>query len=256
VRRAARTAGVGVVIALAAAALGITGLTAVHALRTTPLLAIREVEVRGTRHVAETAVRAAAAIEPGTNLLALDVEGLVRRVRAIPGIRRATVIRELPDRVTLVVEEREPYALVNMPGADGGLAWIDADGYLVTRERHPAVPALPILTGVEPPTGATDQPVSDRLYEGLALLRALQRVGGRAERRLSEIDLDHPGGPVLFTTDGIQVWIGEHAWDERLARLDSVLGEIDEQGQAVESVDLRFRDLVVWRPRTATQKER
>src|SRR5919198_3579951 len=79
-RRAARTAGLGVVTLLALAALGITGLAAVHALRTTPLLAIGRVEVRGTRHVPETAVRAAAAIAPDTNLLALDLEGIVRRV--------------------------------------------------------------------------------------------------------------------------------------------------------------------------------
>jgi cell division septal protein FtsQ len=108
------------------------------------------------------------------------------------------------------------------------------------------------VSGVELPSDAADHPVGDRLHAGLTLLRAVQRAGGRVVRRISEIDLDGPGGPVLYTVDGIHVWVGTEAWDERLARLDGVLGEIEEQGEAVESVDLRFRDLVVWRPRGAS----
>jgi cell division septal protein FtsQ len=51
--------------------------------------------------------------------------------------------------------------------------------------------------------------------------------------------------------DGTAVWLGREGWDERLARLDAVLGRLAEQEGPVESVDLRFRDLVVLRPRSA-----
>jgi hypothetical protein len=91
--------------------------------------------------------------------------------------------------------------------------------------------------------------VGDRLHTGLALLRALERTGGRLVERVSEIDLTPAGGPVLYTTDGITVWVGGTGWDERLGRLDGLLGELDARREPLESVDLRFRDLVVWRPR-------
>jgi len=52
--------------------------------------------------------------------------------------------------------------------------------------------------------------------------------------------------------DGMAVWLGPDGWDERLARLDAVLGGLVEQQAPVETVDLRFRDLVVLRPRPAT----
>src|SRR5262249_13094070 len=182
-----------------------TGVAVAHAVRTTPLLAVRQVDVQGARRVPEGALRSAAGIEPGTNLLALEVGQVVERLEGVPGVRRARVVRELPDRVTLVIEEREPYALVNVAGVAGGLFWIDADGYLVGRERHAAAPALPILSGVELPADGADHPVGDRLYAGLALLRAVQRAGGRVVRRLSEIDVDHAAGPVLYTVDGIHV---------------------------------------------------
>jgi cell division protein FtsQ len=251
-RRTLRVAGLALTTVLAVAALGVTAVAAAHAVRSTPLLGIRRVEVLGGRRVSEPAVLAAARIEPGLNLLALDVDGVVDRVEALPGVRRARVLRHLPDRVVVAIEEREPFALVNVGGPRSGLYWVDADGYLVGPERRPGAPSSPVVSGVELPSEAADHPVGDRLHTGLALLRAVQRAGGRVVRRISEIDVGGAGGPALYTVNGIHVAIGAEAWDERLARLDGVLGEIEEQGEAVESVDLRFRDLVVWRPRGVT----
>jgi cell division protein FtsQ len=250
-RRIFRVLGALAVSSLAVAALGVTGVAAAHVLQTTSLLTIRRIEVTGAARVPEAAVLAAARIEPGTNLLALDVEAVVDRVESVPGVRRVRVVRHLPDRVALVVEEREPFALVLVGGAAGGLFSVDADGYLVGRERRPTAPALPILSGVELPSASGEHPVGDRLHAGLALLRAIQHAGGQVVRRVSEVSMERAGSPLLYTNEGIQVWIGDEAWDERLARLDGVFGEIEERGQPVESVDLRFRDLVVWRPRAS-----
>ena len=242
------------------------GAAAAHALQHSRFLAVSDVTVVGARRLSEAAVRAAAGIGPETSLLALDAAAVARRLEALPGVRRARVVRHLPGRVTLLIEEREPYALVNLGAAGGadasGLVWIDADGYLVGLERHGATPSLPVLSGVEPPARGDRQPIGDRLHAGLALLRAAQRAGGRLAARISEIDLERPGGPVLYTVDGTAVWLGSEGWEERLARLDVVLGELEDHGERVESVDLRFRDLVVLRPRTsptttaATTKER
>jgi cell division septal protein FtsQ len=181
-------------------------------------------------------------------------------LEALPGVRRARVVRHLPNRVALWIEEREPYTLVNLDSAGrSGLVWIDADGYLIGPERRGATPSLPILSGVEAPA-TPGEPLGDRLQAGLTLLRAIQRSGGRIVARISEIDLGPAGGPVLYTVDGAAVWLGAEGWDERLARLDGVLGELDDHGERVDSLDLRFRDLVVLKPRpsptTAMPKER
>lgn len=265
VRRSLRVLGSVVAAGLVLAAIAIAGAAAAHALLRSRLLAVSDVTVVGARRLSEAAVRAAAGIEPETSLLALDPAAVARRLEALPGVRRARVVRHLPGRVTLVIEEREPYALVNLGtgGEDAsGLVWIDADGYVVGPERHGTTPALPVLSGVEPPARGDRQPTGDRLHAGLALLRAVQRAGGRVAARISEIDLERPGGPVLYTLDGTSVWLGSEGWAERLSRLDGVLGELEGHGERVESVDLRFRDLVVLRPRpsptttTATTKER
>ncbi len=234
-----------------ALALGVTltglGVAAVvawdWALRT-PLLATRTIEVTGARRLDEAAVLAAAGNEPGTNLLALDILATEARVSALPGVRRAHVVRHLPDRVAVLVEEREPHALVNA----GGLHWVDAEGYLVATDARPGSTGLPILSGVGAPVTGAGAP-SESLRAGLALLHVLERTSGRLAARVSEVDLSRPHGPVLYLVDGIEVRLGSDAWADRLARLDGVLGELDARGERVVSIDLRFRDQVVLTPR-------
>jgi cell division septal protein FtsQ len=231
------------VLGLTLTGLGVAGYVALDWVRRTPLLATRAVEIAGARRLDEATVRAAAAIEPGTNLFAVDVAATEARVAGLPGVRRAHVVRHLPGRVTVLLEEREPYALVNARG----LHWVDAEGYLVTTDARPGATGLPILTGIGTPVSGTTTP-SEGLRAGLVLLHVLQRTSGRLAARVSEVDLARAHGPVLYLVDGIEVRLGTDAWSDRLARLDGVLGELDARGERVASIDLRFRDQVVLTP--------
>ena len=232
------------VLGLTLMGLGVAAFVAWDWVRRTPLLATRLVEITGARRLDEATVRAAAAIEPGTNLFAVDVAAAEARVAGLAGVRRAHIVRHLPGRVTVLLEEREPYALVNA----GGLHWVDAEGYLVATDARPGATGLPILTGIGAPAPGTTAP-SEGLRAGLALLHVLERTSGRLAARVSELDLSHPHGPVLYLVDGIEVRLGSDAWSDRLARLDGVLGELDARGERVASIDLRFRDQVVLTPR-------
>jgi len=126
-RRSVRTVARVLMCALTLAVILVVTLVAAHWLRTAPLLAVATAEIVGTRRLEEEAVRAAAGVEPGANIFGLNPEAIEDRVEGLPGVRTARVMRHLPNRVTVMVEEREPYALINPTGADR-LFWIDADG--------------------------------------------------------------------------------------------------------------------------------
>ena len=234
--------------------IGIVGSVARDWIRHTPLLAVTAVEIEGRHRLSEDLVLAAAGIPPGVNILTFDAAAAASRVEMLPGVRRARVVRHLPHRLVVLVEEREPFALVNVASGPGprslrgeGLVWVDAEGYVIGREPRPGAPTLPILSGVTR-VGMEEGP-SPRLRAGLALIRAVQRTGGRVAGRISEVDLASADGPVLYLTDAALVRLGDEAWGERLARLDGVLADLDGHGEQVLSVDLRFRDLVVLKPR-------
>jgi len=209
---------------------------------TSPRFAVAGVEVRGASRVPVSRILAAAAIPPGANLWTLDGGAVAARVSALPEIRRADVARELPNRVTIVVEERRPFTLVHA----GRLHWMDEDGRVLGEERRAVVPGAPVISGLTEEELASMRTTPDpKARAAVALIRALLRSGSALAAEISEIDMSRPEGPVLYTVDGVEVRLGADDWDERLARLEGVLAQVATQD--VSGVDLRFKDQVVLR---------
>jgi cell division protein FtsQ len=218
-------------------ALGAVG----HWLLTTHRFAVARVEVRGVSRVSPEQILAVAAIPRGTNIFRLDTTVVTGRVESLPEVRRADVVRELPDRVVISVEERRPFTLVH----GGRLHWMDEEGRLLGTPPAAVASPMPVISGL-----TADELASMRTAPGpkaraaVAVIRALLRSGNGLTAEISEIDMSRREGPVLYTVDGVEVRLGSEDWEERLARLEGVLGQVATQD--VRTVDLRFRDQVVF----------
>jgi cell division protein FtsQ len=227
----------GLVLAVATAAAVVM---AGHWALTTPRFAVMAVEVRGASRVPPQRILEISGIVRGTNLWRIDPDRVRARLESLPEIRRADVVRELPNRVSILVEERRPFTLVHA----ARLHWVDEDGRLLGEERHAVATEVPVIRGL-----SEDELVTMRTTPGpraraaIALIRALLRTGSALAAEISEIDMSRPEGPVLYTIDGVEVRLGSEEWEERLARLEGVLAQVATQD--VHGVDLRFRDQVV-----------
>lgn len=228
------------VAALAALAL-VLGTLGAHWLLTTPRLAVARVDVRGVSRLPAEQVLAAAAIAPGTSILRLDTQAVAGRVAALPEVRRADVVRELPDRVVISVEERRPFTLVH----GGRLHWLDEEGRLLGLAPNGVTPEVPIVSGLtETELASLRGAPAPKAQAAIALIKSLLRSGSGLTAEISEIDMSRTDGPILYTVDGVEVRLGTEDWEERLARLEGVLAQAVTQD--VRTVDLRFRDQVVF----------
>jgi cell division protein FtsQ len=227
----------GLALAVATAA---TVVMAGHWALTTPRFAVMAVEVRGASRVPPERILETSGIVRGTNLWRIDPDRVRARLESMPEIRRADVVRELPNRVSILVEERRPFTLVHA----ARLHWVDEDGRLLGEQHHAVATEVPVIRGL-----SEDELVTMRTTPGpraraaIALIRALLRTGSALAAEISEIDMSRPEGPVLYTIDGVEVRLGSEEWEERLARLEGVLAQVTTQD--VHGVDLRFRDQVV-----------
>lgn len=74
--------------------------------------AVREVQVQGTRRLDPEQVRVWLGMVEGSSIWAASPRALEERLERQPAIARASVRRILPDRLQVVVREREPRALL------------------------------------------------------------------------------------------------------------------------------------------------
>jgi cell division protein FtsQ len=115
----------------------------------TPMLGVREIDVRGVKELTVDQVRAAAAVKPGSPIVRIDVHGIADRVRGLPRVESVEVGRALPGTVKLTIVERTPVAFVKAPD---GTHLVDgsAKDYAVLPQPPAGLPELLLPLGAEP----------------------------------------------------------------------------------------------------------
>ncbi|WP_367136715.1 cell division protein FtsQ/DivIB [Saccharothrix sp. HUAS TT1] len=171
----------------------------------TPVLGVREVDVRGTAELTADEVRQAAAVESGTPLVQLDVDAVAGRVRELPRVAGVTVERVVPGTVRLTVDEREPVGVV--VAADGAHL-VDATG-------------KDYATVVQPPDGLPElKAAQDAVAAAVAVLTRIPE-GLRAE--VLSVAADSPSDVRLALSGGREVRWGSSDDSPRKAAVLDVL---------------------------------
>ena len=229
---------------LVAALLALGVVIGVRWLLVSPRFALAAVDVRGAHRVSVDRIVEAADLPAGISVFGVDPRAVAARVEALPEVRRAEVVRELPNRLTIVVEERRPFTLLH----SGRLHWVDEDARAMGEERQAVAASVPLITGLsEDDVTAMRTAPGPKAQTAIAIIQTLLRRGSTLTDEIAEIDVRRPDGPVLHTMDGIEVRLGNEDWGDRLARLEGVLAQVARDEARVSLVDLRFRDQVVLR---------
>lgn len=243
-----------------------------------PYFAIREVVISGTERLDEARVRSWLGMVEGKSIWQATPKDLEEVLRQRAVVADAHVRRRLPDRIEIVVEERQAGAIVRDAR---GFFLADDEGVLF--EEAPlsevAGTVLPIVTvarsvsrtapevsvvGEGRGPGATDDTLGDarvlpprQLAEAISLATRLE--GGDGGVEVSEVTIrpDRSGesAPDLYahSIDGqLSVRLGWGGWDAKLGSLSRVVAHARRDGRAGEdglsgTVDVRDPEAVVAR---------
>ncbi len=192
---------------------------------TTPRFGAKDIEVQGAQRTPRDAVLVAGSIAEGRNVLSLDLRKVERGIETLPWVSRARVSRRLPGTVRVEIEEREAAAVVSA----GGLYLCASDGTLFKRLGEQDPTDLPVLTGIPRELFATDPDLArEHIRDALALLSDLSgsSLGGRL--RVDEVHHE-PTGDLSMTIAGrgTYVWLGRGPYRAKMARLSSILAELE-----------------------------
>ena len=196
--------------------------------------AVDSVDVTGARGEVAESIAAATGIYRGQSIFDVDPETVRLRVESLPLVRTATVARLWPNRIAVVVETRDVYALWQV---NGTLNVIDHEGVVIAPADPDERPDLPLVVA----TGANDQVVE--IVETLSLHPIIRdRVVGaiRVGERRWNLRLD----------TGADVKLPARDMRAAVALLASLQADRGLLGLNAVSFDLRGDGNLIVRPRT------
>lgn len=190
---------------------------------------VRAVDVIGGRDISAAEIAAAIGAEPGRGLLSIDPHEARAAIEAMSRVESASVVRLWPDRISVVITERAPYALWQSGGVHHV---IDRNGVVLTGETASEHADLPRVVGEGANLHAAEIiTLLSRQPELSRLVTHAVRVG---ERRWN-LRL-HSGSDILLPETNIASALALiaalHA-DQRLLELDAQAFDLRGDGELV-----------------------
>jgi cell division septal protein FtsQ len=215
-----------------------------------PRFQVHHVHIQGTRLLDKAEVEAAIDVK-GASIFAVRTDELAQSLEQhFTGLARVSASCQLPNQVTIAIREEQAVLAWE---SGGQIWWIDADGKVLGKAR---------ATGPSP--GSHDPQTADLLVvrdvAGIApqpqglLVEVPWRLALELRQALPAItrfDYTREAGLILYVTDGLwPVYLGhDGVAAAKVAILESLVTRLDQEGLAVEHIDLRDEKAPTVKPR-------
>ena len=204
----------------------------------------KNIEIDGNSHLTRAQMLSVFGEDVDHNIFRVPMEQRRAQLEAMPWIEHATVMRLLPNRIRVHVEERVPVAFARQGGSIG---LVDANGVLLdVPPDAPGSYSFPVVAGIR----ATDSAASraDRMKLYAAFLRDMDSDGKGSSSQFSEIDLSDPEDVKVLVPDGnseVLVHFGTENFLARYRKYQDHIVEWRTQYPRLSSVDMRYERQVV-----------
>src|SRR5579864_4868243 len=203
------------------------------------------IEVTGMQNVTKAQIMEVMGADIGRNIFFIPLAQQKAQLEQIPWVETASVMRFVPNRITVEIHERTPIAFARVGPR---IFLIDAGGTLMELpQKHKY--SFPVILGMNPGEPLSTRAPRMRAYN--ELVQELDSGGAHYSQDLSEVDLsdlenlkvrvNDPAGDVL-------VELGSSDFLKRYKTYVSHVQEWRQQFQKLESVNLRYDNQVIVNP--------
>ena len=204
---------------------------------------VKEIIVQGNCRSSRQEVVKALGLAPRQLIFTFNLKEVQNRVSALPFVRETRIHRRWPDRLEILVKERQPKALFYLDE----LYLVDQEGRLIAPAPKNEMLDFPLISGASMAQWQNQPEVWSRLLKkALALLSIWEKKGREWPEKIAQIGLDEVCGVTVFTTDKVwELQLGLEGFDERLKRWRQVLEALGEKAMAVKYFDCAGTGTVV-----------
>jgi cell division protein FtsQ len=205
------------------------------------------IDVQGTKNVSRAQVLDVFSSEIDRNIFFVPLAERKKQLQEIPWLESATVMRLLPNRLSIAVSERTPVAFAEV---DSRIAFIDAHGVILpVAAGQQSSYSFPVIVGMTEAEPLSTRAARMKIYA--RLIRELDSSGSNYSRDLSDVDLSDPDDVKATVADpqgAVLVHLGSSNFLERFQVYRAHVQEWRTQFQPLKSVDLRYQHQVIVNP--------
>jgi cell division protein FtsQ len=194
--------------------------------------AIEQLTIEGQERTSDRAIVTALGLDSNQSMFSFDSAAAKERLQELPWVRHAQVMRLLPARLHIVIEERIPFAVWQH---DGETRLIDSDGVAIAPVERAEYSELPLVVGAGAPDEA--QALFAMLAEETDLKQRLRAAVRVAERRWN-----------LKLDNGVEIRLPEDSVAAAITKLDKLEQDYGVLSDDIAAVDLRIPGRVTVRP--------
>ncbi len=218
------------------------------------------VEITGVKNASRAQVMDVAGKDIARNIFFVPLEERQKQLEQIPWVEHASVMRLLPNRISVTIEERTPVAFAQI-GPRTSL--IDAGGVVMGMPANRQVKySFPVIRGITETEPLSSRAAAMKIYN--RLVDELGSTDGESAgpnggvngapnyvKQLSEVDLSDPENVKVTANDPggtMVVHLGKEDFLPRYKLYVTHIAEWRQQFQNVQSVDLRYEGQVIVNP--------
>ena len=198
---------------------------------------LHAVQVEGVEATAAETVLRASGLETGGSLFAVDVARVRSAVAALPWVREARVVRQLPGTLRIEVDEWQPAFLARLDQ----LRYVTAAGHVVLAPLDRGLD-FPVITGADRAALEGEGPCREALLEWVGV-----HGRGLLEAEVGELHFSEVAGLTVYTADGAGIHLGWHEYEEKLRRLGRLRDHLERRRESATAVNLSYSDRIIAR---------
>ncbi len=214
-----------------------------RAVTSVTLFSLKSIDVSSARHLTRDEILGLAGLEPGKDLLGMNLKRMGEHVLQNPWVETVRINRYFPDAVSIAITEREPVAIVNM----GFIYYLDKKGNIFKVLNQGDKLDFPVVTGFNEEELGNDPKGSREALEATCeLLKILREKGAFILADVSEIHYDKGYGFTLFTAAGaLPVKIGSGDFSAKVERFARIYQSLLVQLPSIHYIDLDYNDKII-----------
>ena len=207
------------------------------------------IEISGVHNASAVDVMHAAATDVlEKNIFYVDLDQRRRELERLPWVEQATVMRLLPNRIAVNIQERMPVAFVQIGSR---VSLIDSNGVVMGMPANRQTRySFPVIRGITETEALSSRAAVMKIYSRL-VGELGSADGANYVQQLSEVDLSDPEDVKVTANDPggtMVVYLGKSDFLPRYKLYVAHIAEWRRQFQNLQSVDLKFEGQMVVNP--------